>query len=145
VVCARVRRPTLGEPERQTLLAEHARKVRRDRQQIVDDQIDGAVVAHRRQDRVVRRRSHRRRNDVVAGRHYREVGREGGRRGDRPRQRGRRLDCPQARAESEDQVVLGFARAQERARDPLELVDVGGAPESQRMVGCVHVMVRVEL
>ena len=41
--------------------------------------------------------------------------------------------------------MLGFARAQERTRDPLELVDVGGAPESQRTVGCVHVMVRVEL
>ncbi len=41
--------------------------------------------------------------------------------------------------------MLGFARPQEVAGDALELVDVGGTPECQRTVGCVHVMLRVEL
>lgn len=46
---------------------------------------------------------------------------------------------------AEDQVVLGFTRTQERAGQLLELVDVGGAPESQRTVECAYVMLRVEL
>ena len=41
--------------------------------------------------------------------------------------------------------MLGLARTQELAGDSLELVDVGGAPESQRTIGCGYVMLRVEL
>jgi len=41
--------------------------------------------------------------------------------------------------------VLGLASSEEFTRESVELVDVSGAPESQRTVGCVHVVVRVEL
>ncbi|MGH2491970.1 MAG: hypothetical protein ACRDF9_10710 [Candidatus Limnocylindria bacterium] len=41
--------------------------------------------------------------------------------------------------------MLGFAGAEELAREPVELVDVGGAPKFQRTVGYIHVMARVEL
>jgi hypothetical protein len=56
----------------------------------------------------------------------------------RTRERRQHLGASQALAETEDQVLLGFAGAKEVGGQPVELDDVGGGSESQWTVGCGH-------